>query len=62
MNGHYMEPESRTDKKEAQTASRPVCHVADLPPGCLEKIHDFERELNRQGCWNIALVAYQLNG
>lgn len=37
------------------------CHVADLPPGCLEKIHDFERELNRQGCWNIALVAYQLN-
>ena len=38
------------------------CHVADLPPGCLEKIHDFERELNRQGCWNIALVAYQLNG
>lgn len=48
-------------KKEDSPVGGISCHVADLPPACLEKIHDFERELNRQGCWNIALVAYQLN-
>lgn len=34
---------------------------ADLPDTCMEKIREFERELNKQGYWNIALVAYQLN-
>lgn len=62
MNNHYTDPVSLTDEKKDSAASRPSCHVADLPPGCLEKLHDFERELNRQGCWNIALAAYQLNG
>ncbi|MCI6018609.1 MAG: hypothetical protein MRZ59_07150 [Clostridiales bacterium] len=37
------------------------CHykLADLPLSCREKFAEFEQELNRQGYWNIALVAYQ---
>ncbi len=34
--------------------------IADLSESCKEKIQEFERELNKQGCWNISLVAYQL--
>lgn len=34
--------------------------IADLPEACLKKIHEFERELNKEGFWNIALVAYQM--
>lgn len=34
--------------------------IAQLPESCLEKIHEFEREFNKDGYWNIALVAYQL--
>lgn len=33
--------------------------IAELPDACKEKIHTFEQELNKQGFWNIALVAYQ---
>lgn len=33
--------------------------LAELPEGCTRKIHEFEQDLNRQGYWNIALVAYQ---
>lgn len=36
--------------------------IADLSESCKEKIQEFERELNKQGYWNIALVAYQLKG
>lgn len=36
--------------------------IAELPDACLKKIHEFERELNKEGYWNIALVAYQLKG
>ncbi len=35
--------------------------VAQLPEACLKKIHDCELELNKEGFWNIALVAYQMN-
>ena len=35
--------------------------IADLPESCKKQIHEFERELNKQGYWNIALVAYQMN-
>lgn len=34
--------------------------IAELSEACREKIQQFERELNKQGYWNIALVAYQL--
>lgn len=34
--------------------------IAELPEVCYEKIRECERELNKQGYWNIALVAYQL--
>ena len=33
--------------------------IAELPDACKEKIHTFEQELNKQGFWNTALVAYQ---
>lgn len=34
--------------------------IAKLSQGCQEKLKEFEKELNAQGCWNIALVAYQM--
>lgn len=34
--------------------------IAELPDTCMKKLREFERELNKQGYWNIALVAYQL--
>lgn len=34
--------------------------IAKLPESCCKKIQDFEQELNKQGFWNLSLVAYQL--
>lgn len=34
--------------------------IAEISDACREKIQACERELNKQGFWNIALVAYQL--
>lgn len=45
--------------KAGFTASENV-QIARLPEACLKKIHEFERELNKEGFWNIALVAYQM--
>lgn len=33
--------------------------IAQINDACQEKISEFEHELNKQGYWNIALVAYQ---
>ena len=33
--------------------------IAKINDACQEKIQEFEHELNKQGYWNIALVAYQ---
>lgn len=49
-------------KKQKESSAVSGGEIADLPETCLEKIRDFERELNKQGYWNIALVAYQLKG
>ena len=50
-------------KKEidSQKCEKTSCQfkIAELPDACKEKIHTFEQELNKQGFWNIALVAYQ---
>lgn len=35
--------------------------IANLPQACCDKITECEQELNKQGYWNIALVAYQEN-
>lgn len=44
-----------------QTDSQLInAEIAELPEACLQKIHDFERELNKEGYWNIALIAYQM--
>lgn len=43
-----------------QSVAFPEAFIADLPDTCTQKIRDFERELNKLGFWNIALVAYQL--
>lgn len=50
--------ESGTENKAGASCAGAV--PAQLPENCLEKIRDFERELNKQGYWNIALVAYQI--
>lgn len=51
------------EKKEMkfETFEKSSCQfkIAELPDVCTEKIHSFEQELNKQGFWNIALVAYQ---
>lgn len=49
----------KNSKSEEKTSCS--CHFkpAELPDACISKIHEFEQELNKQGFWNIALVAYQ---
>lgn len=42
------------------TADLKNAEIAELPEACLKRIHEFERELNKEGFWNIALVAYQM--
>lgn len=49
-------------EKQKESSAFSGGEIADLPETCLGKIRDFERELNKQGYWNIALVAYQLKG
>ncbi|HIV34638.1 MAG TPA: hypothetical protein IAA11_05195 [Candidatus Blautia intestinigallinarum] len=45
---------------EKNTAEICSCKIAELPEACVKKIHEFERELNKQGYWNLALIAYQM--
>lgn len=46
-------------EKETTQASNCNFKIADLPLSCRDKFEEFEHELNRQGYWNIAVVAYQ---
>lgn len=43
-----------------QNSSFGSASIAELSEICCRKIQECERELNKQGYWNIALVAYQL--
>lgn len=36
--------------------------IAKIPQSCCDKISECEKELNKLGYWNIALVAYQMEG
>lgn len=47
-------------EKQKGAVSPGDASIAELPEICCRKIQECERELNRQGYWNIALVAYQL--
>lgn len=53
-----------TEKNTSQQQHIDFSHaeIAELSEAGREKIQEFERELNKQGFWNIALVAYQLKG
>ncbi len=44
--------------KEEQEWTQPF-EIAKLSEACEDKLREFEHELNKQGYWNIALVAYQ---
>mgnify|MGYP001775736274 CR=1 FL=1 len=50
------------ENKQDTLSKEPLrnAQIAELSDACMEKIQQFERELNKQGFWNIALVAYQL--
>ena len=50
--------DNETEKSPASSLIH--AEIAELPEACLKKIDNFERELNKEGFWNIALVAYQL--
>lgn len=53
-----------TDKnslKKDSSSSGSNVQYAELSQACQQKLQEWERELNKQGYWNIALVAYQLN-
>ncbi len=50
--------ENTTAKYSGETPAN--VQIAELPEACLKRIHEFERELNKEGFWNIALVAYQM--
>ncbi|WP_230398041.1 hypothetical protein [Novisyntrophococcus fermenticellae] len=58
----HMEDELKREDEEENRNMETSCEfqVADLPESCERKIHEFERELNKQGYWNVALVAYQM--
>jgi hypothetical protein len=34
--------------------------IAEISEACQDKIKECEREINKLGYWNVALVAYQL--
>lgn len=50
---------------ETQTTKEKKCcctgsyQIAELNEDCCRKIQEFEQDLNRHGCWNVSLVAYQ---
>ena len=49
----------------ADTENKPRCLIVlqflqSFRKTAWKKLRDFERELNKQGYWNIALVAYQI--
>lgn len=51
-----MESERISDfSNQKQTAQ-----IAELSDACCEKLREYEREINKMGYWNIALVAYQM--
>ena len=56
----HMERELRAEDEACESVPRRQFEVADLPDSCEKQIHEFERELNKDGYWNIALVAYQM--
>lgn len=47
-------------EKPNKTTSFEDTSIAEISEICCRKISECERELNKQGYWNIALVAYQL--
>lgn len=47
--------------KKETPPSKLKAEYAELSQSCQQKLQEWERELNKQGYWNIALVAYQLN-
>ena len=47
-------------EKPNKTISFEDASIAEISEICCRKISEYERELNKQGYWNIALVAYQL--
>ena len=48
-------------QKDLQSSPDAKADFAELSQSCQQKLREWERELNKQGYWNIALVAYQLN-
>ena len=48
-----------TEKKTSSSSFKDAS-IAELSEICYRKIRECERKLNKQGYWNIALVAYQL--
>ena len=50
----------KEDALEDSRADFSRAEYAVLSEACRKQLCEFERELNRQGCWNVALVAYQL--
>lgn len=56
---HTNTKEVTVMEKETTQASNCNFKIADLPLSCRDKFEEFEHELNRQGYWNIAVVAYQ---
>lgn len=50
----------KTAEKNTTEISWENAEIAELSDSCMNKLREFERELNKQGYWNIALVAFQI--
>ncbi|MDO4276436.1 MAG: hypothetical protein Q4D16_22460 [Eubacteriales bacterium] len=47
-------------KKHSSGSEMNEAEIAQISEACREKITQCEKELNKQGFYNIALVAYQM--
>lgn len=50
----------KTAEQNSSRSSWENTEIAELSDSCMKKLREFERELNKQGYWNITLVAFQI--
>lgn len=55
-----MEEKKSGHSRKDETEHEKHAEIAEISEACREKITQCEKELNKQGYWNIALVAYQM--
>lgn len=55
-----MEEKKYGHSRENEMEHNAHAEIAEISEACRERITQCEKELNKQGYWNIALIAYQM--